>query len=56
MSDLRFQINSQNLDLCRIMAGLGYKDANSEMDKSQYFQFLKIIYPTLTRKEADYIF
>ena len=56
MADLRFQIHSQNLDLCRIMAGLGYKDANSEMDKSQYFQFLKIIYPTLTRKESDYIF
>lgn len=56
MSDLRFQIHSQNLDLCRIMAGLGYKDANAEMDKAQYYQFLKIIYPTITRAESDYIF
>ncbi len=29
MASLRFQINSQNLDLCKILAGLGYKGGES---------------------------
>ena len=48
MSDLRFRIHSENLDLTRIMAGLGYQ-ANTEMDHDEYFRFLKIIHPTITR-------
>ena len=56
MSDLRFQIHSQNLDLCRIMAGLGYKDGSSSLNKHQFFQFLKIIYPHIKKAESDYIF
>lgn len=29
MSDIRFQINSQNLDICKILAGLGYNNGKS---------------------------
>lgn len=56
MADLRFQIHSQNLDLYRIMAGLGFKGSNSEIDKAEYYKFLKVVYPDITRAESDYIF
>jgi hypothetical protein len=29
MSDLRFQINSQNIDLCKVLASLVYKSGQS---------------------------
>lgn len=29
MSDIRFQINSQNLDICKILVTLGYKNGEN---------------------------
>ncbi len=29
MSDMRFQINSHNLDLCKILQGLGYSNGKN---------------------------
>ena len=48
MTDLRFHINSNNLDLCIILAGLGYK-GNEEMDKEKFHEFLKIVSPSIKR-------
>lgn len=45
MADLRFQINSQNLDLFRILTALGYKSGDTELDQDKFFQFLKIVNP-----------
>jgi len=42
MADLRFQINSQNLDLCKILASLGYKNGQAELCKNKFYKFLKI--------------
>lgn len=33
MSDMRFQINSHNLDLCKILQGLGYSNGKNQLDK-----------------------
>ena len=45
MADLRFQINSQNLDLFRILTALGYKSGETELDQNNFYQFLKIVNP-----------
>lgn len=52
MSDLRFQINSNNLDLYKILASLGYSDGKEELNKQQFYQFLKVVSPSITRQEA----
>lgn len=56
MSDLRFEINSHNLDLLKILTGLGYKSGEVELDHDSFFEFLKIVSSTVTRRESDYIF
>ncbi len=56
MSSLRFQINSQNLDLINILAQLGYKNGQSELDKDRFFRFLQIINEDISRNQSDYIF
>lgn len=56
MADLRFQINSQNLDLCKILASLGYKNGQAELCKNKFYKFLQIISPDITRDASDYIF
>lgn len=56
MADLRFQINSQNLDLFRILTALGYKSGDTELDQDKFYQFLKIVNPELSREESNYIF
>jgi hypothetical protein len=56
MRDLRFQINANNLDLCKIFAGLGYNQPNSELNKEEFYQFLRLISPSARKSESDYIF
>lgn len=56
MSDLRFQINSQNLDLCKILAGLGYVNGKCQLDKDKFYKFLRIINPDIAKDASDYIF
>lgn len=55
MSDLRFHINANNLDLCIILAGLGYK-GEEKLDKNKFHEFLKIVSPNIKRNESEYIF
>ena len=37
MADLRFRINSQNLDLCKVLASLGYKNGEAELCKNKFY-------------------
>lgn len=56
MRELRFQINANNLDLCKIFAGLGYNQPNSKLNKDEFFQFFRLISPSAIKSESDYIF
>ena len=56
MSDLRFQINSNNLDLCKILASLGYSSDTTELNQHKFYQFLRVVNPKITKEESDYIF
>ena len=48
MSDLRFHINSNNLDLCLILSGLGYT-GEEMLDKDKFYSFLKVVSPHIKR-------
>jgi hypothetical protein len=37
MSDLRFQVNAKNIDLCRVLMRLGHKNARSELNKTNFY-------------------
>jgi calcium-dependent protein kinase len=56
MSDLRFQVNSKNIDLCKVFAQLGYRNGKEELNKEQFYQFLRVIFPKIERDSSDYIF
>jgi Ca2+-binding EF-hand superfamily protein len=56
MSDLRYQINAHNIDLCKVLASLGYKSGKTELSKKKFFEFLKIISPSIVQETSDYIF
>lgn len=49
MANLRFQINSQNLDICGILCKLGYSSSQSELKSDKFYEFLKRISPDITR-------
>lgn len=55
MSELRFQINSRNLDLHRLLDGLGFK-GNHELTFPQFAQFLHHIHPNITKDEVKFFF
>lgn len=48
MSDLRFHINSHNLDLCLILSGMGYK-GEEELSKDKFYELMKVIDPSIKR-------
>lgn len=56
MNDMRFKINSQNLDLVKILSSLGYRDNHNELNKSSFFQFLLSVDNSISREASDYIF
>ena len=37
MNELRFKINSQNLDLVKILSSLGYKNSNHELNRDKFY-------------------
>jgi len=49
MTNLRFEINSQNLDLSKILNQLGYRDYDNELNKDRFFQFLSFLSQDITR-------
>lgn len=55
MTELRFQINSKNLDLNRLLEGLGFK-GYQELDFQQFSLFLKHIHPNITKDEVQFFF
>lgn len=55
MGELRFEINSKNIDLDRLIDGLGFKN-NKELNYEEFTQFLKHIHPKITNKEINFFF
>lgn len=48
MGDLRFKINSDNIDLRKLLSIMGFsKTENNELDFKQFYVFLKNISPKL---------
>ena len=48
MGELRFQINSNNIDLCKLIEGLGF-DNKKELNYDEFSSFLKHIHPKITK-------
>lgn len=48
MGELRFQINSKNIDLDRLIDGLGFKN-NKELNYEEFSEFLRHIHPKITK-------
>lgn len=55
MSELRFQINSKNIDLSKLLNSMGYKP-NQELNFNEFSDFLKIIHPAITKEEVKFFF
>lgn len=50
MSDLRFQVNANNIDICKILGSLGYEKGTAELDPKKFYQFLRIVQPDITKQ------
>ena len=50
MTSLRFEINSKNLDLNKLLEGLGYKGMK-ELNYKQFAEFIRHIHPHITKDE-----
>ncbi len=55
MTELRFQINSKNIDINRLLESLGFK-GYQELNFQQFSQFLRHIHPKITKDEAKFFF
>lgn len=55
MSELRFQINCKNLDLNRLLEGLGFKGLK-ELNFQQFSEFLRHIHAKITKDEIKFFF
>jgi serine/threonine protein kinase len=53
MSELRFQINSKNLDLNRLLKSMSIKD---EMNFQEFSDFLRNIHPNIIKDEVKFFF
>ena len=53
MSELRFQINSKNLDLNNLLKSMGIKH---EMNFHEFSEFLRNIHPNITKEEVKFFF
>jgi len=52
---LRFQINSKNIDLFKLIEGLGFED-QKELNYDEFSSFLRHIHPKITKKEIKFFF
>lgn len=48
MTELRFQINSKNIDLNKLLNSMGYKP-NHELSFKEFSQFVKVIHPSIDK-------
>lgn len=55
MGELRFEINSKNIDLDRLLDGLGFKH-NQELNFEEFSEFLRHIHPKITKNEVKFFF
>lgn len=53
MTELRFQINSKNLDINNLLTSMGIKQ---EMNFSKFSEFLRYIHPNITKDEVKFFF
>lgn len=52
---MRFQINSKNIDLFKLIEGLGFED-QKELNYDEFSSFLRHIHPKITKKEIKFFF
>ena len=55
MTELRFQINSKNIDLNKLLESMGMKN-EKELNFSQFSDFLRYIHPNITKDEIKFFF
>ena len=55
MTDIRFIINSQNIDLIKLFERMGYKE-NQELSFKELQKFLRTVNPQISSEEEVYIF
>lgn len=56
MSRLRFRINSDNIDVRKLLSILGLQRESDELNFKEFNRFLEYIYPDLTEEEVRYFF
>ena len=56
MSRLRFRINSDNIDVRKLLTILGIKNEKEELNFKEFSKFLDYIYSDLTEEEVRYFF
>lgn len=55
MNGLRFKINSENIDVCKLFSILGFKP-DSELKFKEFHKFLDYISPKITEEEVRFFF
>ena len=50
MGRLRFTINSDNIDVRRLLSKLGLENEKDELNFKEFNRFLEFIYPDLTEE------
>ncbi len=55
MSDIRFRINVENLELRKLMSEMGL-DEGTELSFKKFEEFVKIVNPSITTEEVVYFF
>jgi len=55
MTELRFQINSKNIDLNKLLNSMGYKP-NHELSFKEFSHFVKVIHPSIDKDEVKFFF
>lgn len=55
MTELRFQINSKNIDLNKLLESMGMKN-EKELNFAQFSDFLRYIHPNITKDEIKFFF
>ena len=55
MADIRFMINSQNIDLTKLFERMGYKE-DQELNFKELQRFLRTVNPNISSEEEVYMF
>lgn len=56
MSELRFHITAQNLDILKILTALGHSKNTKPLNEEDFIEFLQIINSKITPQQSNYIF